>query len=79
MTTDLETRLAAALHARADQVTPDLLRPEDTPRSARRPWRWAVAGLVVLTAILAYLLLADRLAPSGNPLQSPQIPIPEAP
>ena len=46
----------------------------------RQIWqRWAVAGLVVLTAILAYLLLADRLAPSGNPLQSPQIPIPEAP
>lgn len=46
----------------------------------RQIWqRWAVAGLVVLTAILAYLLLADRLAPSGSQLNSPQIPIPEAP
>lgn len=46
----------------------------------RQIWqRWAVAGLVVLTAILAYLLLADRLAPSGDQLSSPRIPIPEAP
>lgn len=46
----------------------------------RQIWqRWAVAGLVVLTAILAYLLLADRLSPSGDQLTSPRIPIPEAP
>ncbi|RYD54137.1 MAG: hypothetical protein EOP83_22470 [Verrucomicrobiaceae bacterium] len=46
----------------------------------RQIWqRWALAGLVVLTAILAYLLLSDRLAPSGGQLTSPRIPIPEAP
>jgi hypothetical protein len=46
----------------------------------RQIWRrWAAAGLVILAAILAYLLLADRLAPSGNQLSSPRIPIPEAP
>jgi len=46
----------------------------------RQIWqRWATAGLVVLAAILAYLLLADRLAPSGNRLPSPRISIPEAP
>ena len=46
----------------------------------RQIWRrWAAAGLVILAGILAYLLLADRLVPSGNQLPSPRIPIPEAP
>ena len=46
----------------------------------RQIWRrWAAAGLIMLTGILAYLLLADRLVPSGNQRSSPRIPIPEAP
>ena len=42
-------------------------------------WRWAVAGLLVSAGILACLLFAERLAPAGNRLPSPRIPIPEAP
>jgi len=69
MTTDLETRLAAALHARADQVTPDLLRPEDTPRSARRPWRWAVAGLAAAAAVAAAVVVTgDLRGPEPSPV-----------
>jgi hypothetical protein len=46
----------------------------------RQIWRrWAVAGLLVSAAILAFLLLADRLVPAANRLPSPRIPIPEAP
>jgi hypothetical protein len=46
----------------------------------RQIWRrWALAGLLLSAGILAYLLLADRLAPFGNHQPSPRIPIPEAP
>jgi hypothetical protein len=46
----------------------------------RQIWRrWAVAGLLISAAILAFLMLADRLAPAANRLPSPRIPIPAAP
>jgi hypothetical protein len=46
----------------------------------RQIWRrWALAGLLVAAGVLAFFLLAERLALPGNRLPSPRIPIPEAP
>ena len=54
MSTDLETELREALHARAATITPDRLRrPVPARRSARRyPTAWVAAAALVLAAIV---------------------------
>ncbi|MEJ3743247.1 hypothetical protein WEI85_08170 [Actinomycetes bacterium KLBMP 9797] len=68
MSQDLEARLRAALAARADQVTPDSLRPAEPPRrQVRRARRWA-APLAVAAAALLVVMLAGlpRLLPDRD-------------
>jgi hypothetical protein len=77
MSTDLETRLAAALHARADQVTPDLLRPDEMPRAAGHAWRWALAGLAAAAAVAAAVVVSGHLRdPEPPPVaQAPPVSV----
>lgn len=78
MSTLIEERLAAALHARSDQVQPEHLRPLDIPvvsmaarrmRTARRRRTAVVAGLAVAAtaAAVASPLLFSDLGGAGSP------------
>lgn len=75
--TDLETRLSAALQARADLVTPESLPPLAVPEPrvvpfVRRPATWAVAAAASAVLIALPFVFAN----SGNPSDMQPAPAP---
>jgi hypothetical protein len=83
MTSELEQRLRAALHARADLVTPDKLSPRPAPTAAPRLSRWIVPSLLAAAAVAALvvggLLVPKLTATPAPPATSPQVSLGPSP
>jgi len=82
MSTDLETRLSAALHAKADLVTPDSLPPLEVPDApvvplVRRPGTWLVAAAASAALLTLPFVLGDATDRTEGP-PSTQGPNPTA-
>jgi len=72
MSTDLETRLSAALHARADLVTPDSLPPLEVPDApvvplVRRPATWVFAAAACAALLTLPFVLRDAAERTEQP------------
>lgn len=74
---DLETRLAEAFSARAEQVRPEDLRDEPLPATVVPLWRRTTTVLAVAACVVLVLALALRLAdttPKADPAPKPDEP-----
>lgn len=77
MSSTIEDRLTAALEARAEQVTPEDLRPLEVPQA---PGRHVGAGVLLLAAAVTaavvatpFVLTRDGGAPSSGPAGTPSV------
>jgi hypothetical protein len=68
----VEERLRGALHARADQITPDRLHPAEPPRPHRSPARTIAA---MAAAVLAIAVLSAGIVFGRHLWEGPAAPI----